>query len=31
LALQDETRLARRLTGSRRSGYINNIFFLPQG
>lgn len=30
LALQDETRLARRLSGSRHSGYINNIFFLPQ-
>jgi FkbM family methyltransferase len=28
-ALQDETRLARRLTGDRHSGYLNNIFFLP--
>jgi hypothetical protein len=29
-ALQDETRLGRRLTGSRHSGYVNNIFFLPK-
>jgi FkbM family methyltransferase len=28
--LQDETRLALRLAGNRRSGYVNNIFFLPQ-
>ena len=27
--LQDETRLARRLAGSRHSGYVNNIFFIP--
>jgi FkbM family methyltransferase len=29
-ALQDETRLARRLAGNRHSGYVNNIFFLPE-
>lgn len=29
-ALQDEARLTRRLAGSRRSGYVNNIFFLPE-
>ena len=27
--LQSEERLARRLAGSRRSGYVNNVFFLP--
>ena len=27
--LQDDTRLARRLAGSRHSGYVNNIFFIP--
>ena len=27
--LQDEARLARQLVGDRRSGYVNNIFFLP--
>ena len=27
--LQDEAKLARRLAGSRHSGYVNNIFFLP--
>jgi FkbM family methyltransferase len=27
--LQDEVRLARQLAGDRRSGYLNNIFFLP--
>lgn len=30
-ALQDEARLARQLAGSRHSGYVNNIFFLPEG
>ena len=30
-ALQDESRLSRRLLGDRRSGYINNVFFLPEG
>jgi hypothetical protein len=29
-ALQDETRLTRRLAGNRHSGYVNNIFFLPE-
>jgi FkbM family methyltransferase len=29
-ALQDEARLTRRLAGSRHSGYVNNIFFLPE-
>jgi len=27
--LQNETRLSRRLAGSRHSGYVNNIFFIP--
>jgi FkbM family methyltransferase len=27
--LQDETRLTHRLAGSRHSGYVNNIFFIP--
>lgn len=26
---QDDARLAARLRGNRRSGYINNLFFLP--
>jgi FkbM family methyltransferase len=30
-ALQGEDRLARRLAGDRRSGYVNNVFFLPEG
>jgi FkbM family methyltransferase len=29
-ALQDETRLTQRLAGDRHSGYVNNIFFLPE-
>jgi FkbM family methyltransferase len=29
--LQDEARLARRLAGDRDAGYVNNVFFLPQG
>jgi FkbM family methyltransferase len=29
-ALQDETRLSLRLAGNRHSGYVNNIFFLPE-
>ena len=29
-ALQDESRLARRLAGDRYAGYVNNVFFLPQ-
>lgn len=28
--LQGEDRLARRLAGSRNSGYVNNVFFLPK-
>ena len=28
--LQDGQRLARRIAGDRRSGYVNNIFFLPE-
>ncbi len=28
--LQDEERLARLLAGNRHSGYVNNIFFLPE-
>jgi FkbM family methyltransferase len=28
-SLQDEVRLAKRLSGDRHSGYVNNIFFLP--
>ena len=28
--LQDHTRLSRRLAGDRHSGYVNNIFFLPE-
>lgn len=28
--LQDGTWLARRLAGNRHSGYVNNIFFLPE-
>jgi FkbM family methyltransferase len=28
--LQDEKRLSRRLAGDRHSGYVNNIFFLPE-
>jgi FkbM family methyltransferase len=28
--LQDEMRLARKLTGSRHSGYINNVFFVSE-
>ena len=30
-ALQDDARLARRLAGNRRSGYLNNVFFIPEG
>ena len=30
LELQDEKRLACRLAGKRRSGYVNNVFFLPE-
>ena len=29
--LQGEERLVRRLAGSRHSGYVNNVFFLPKG
>jgi FkbM family methyltransferase len=29
--LQDKERLARQLAGNRHSGYVNNIFFLPEG
>jgi hypothetical protein len=29
-SLQDHTRLVRRLAGDRHSGYVNNIFFLPE-
>jgi FkbM family methyltransferase len=29
-AVQDEERLSRRLAGDRHSGYVNNIFFLPE-
>jgi hypothetical protein len=28
--LQSKDRLARRLAGSRHSGYVNNVFFLPR-
>ena len=28
--LQDQTRLTNRLAGSRHSGYVNNIFFIPE-
>jgi hypothetical protein len=28
--LQGKERLARRLAGNRHSGYINNVFFLPE-
>ncbi|HET7439850.1 MAG TPA: FkbM family methyltransferase, partial [Terriglobales bacterium] len=28
--LQNERRLTRRLAGSRNSGYLNNIFFIPE-
>jgi FkbM family methyltransferase len=29
-ALQDGTRLSRRLAGDRHAGYVNNVFFLPE-
>jgi YVTN family beta-propeller protein len=29
-SLQDHTRLVRRLAGDHHSGYVNNIFFLPE-
>jgi hypothetical protein len=29
--LQSQDRLSRRLAGNRHSGYINNVFFVPEG